>query len=37
MFGAEAVIEGEAVLKPGESLYFHSDTEALTVTLPAAL
>ena len=37
MFGGEPVAEGEVILAPGEALYFHSDTEALTVTLPAAL
>ena len=35
--GNEAVAEGEVMLAPGAALYFHSDNEDLTVTLPAAL
>ena len=36
-FGVEAVAEGDVTLAPGEALSFHSDYEALKVTLPAAL
>jgi hypothetical protein len=36
-FGAEAVSADEVILAPGEALYFHSDSENLTVTLPAAI
>ena len=35
--GIEAVAADEVVLAPGEALYLHSDSDDLTVTLPAAL
>ena len=37
MIGIEAVVEDEVVLAPGESLSLHSDSEDLTVTLPAVI
>ena len=37
MFGGEAVAADEVILAPGEALYLHSDSEDLTVTLPAVI